>query len=406
MNQKKTSVIVGGGAAGFFAAIRVAELHPDSSVIILEKSSKLLSKVKVSGGGRCNVTNACFDIPQLSKNYPRGEKQLLQAFHQFNTMHTVDWFESRGVKLKAEADGRMFPESNSSQSIIDCLMQTAQQLGVKINLNSKITAIEKNANGFELKLESLPSISCNTLIIAAGGSSKLDDYTWIKNLGHSIVQPLPSLFTFNVPKNSITELMGVSVANCKVAVSGTKLNEQGPVLITHWGFSGPAILKLSAWGARILNEKNYRFEFRINWLPQFNFESIQLEFQKVKIAQAKQQLSSRPWNEIPKRLWEFFLAKAEIKENLKWADVSKKQVNKLSELLCNTSLQAEGKTTFKEEFVTCGGIDLEEVDFKTMQSKKCEHLFFAGEILNIDGVTGGFNFQAAWTTAWIAGSNA
>jgi len=401
-NNRGRIVVIGGGAAGFFAAIHAAFNYKDKEVILLEKTNKLLSKVKVSGGGRCNVTHACFDIQQLVKHYPRGEKQLIQAFHQFNTMHTVEWFESREVKLKTENDGRMFPVSNSSQSIVDCLMQEAEKLGVRIWLQTKALEIMRDSRGFQLKLENKEELICEKLIAANGGSSKNSDYEWLKQLGHTVVPPVPSLFTFNVPNAPITALMGLSVQQVKVSISGSKLVQQGPILITHWGFSGPAILKLSAWGARILSETNYAFEFRINWLPQFHFDSLMAFFANIKSERSAKQVKSCPWIEIPKRLWEYFINKAAISEDLKWADISKKQMNKLTEIICNDSYQAKGKTTFKEEFVTCGGVELAEVDFKTMQSKVAPNLFFAGELLDIDGVTGGFNFQAAWTTAWIA----
>ncbi len=402
MNSTKCIVVLGGGAAGFFAAIHAAENEKDSKVILIEKTTKVLSKVKVSGGGRCNVTHACFDNQQLIKNYPRGAKQLLQAFYQFNTVNTVDWFKQKGVNLQTEADGRMFPESNSSQSIVDCLLREANKNKVDVQLGKKVIEIRNIQGKISLVLENHNQISCDKLIVATGGSAKIQDYQWLQKLGHRIVPPVPSLFTFNIPQTSVTQLMGLSVPSAKVTVSGTKLVQQGPLLITHWGFSGPAILKLSAWGAQILHDKKYVFELRINWLPQFNFESLLQEMQTIKSESAKQQVSSRPWKEIPKRLWEYFTVKAEIVDTTKWADLSKKQMNKLCEIICNDTYAANGKTTFKEEFVTCGGIDLDEIDFKTMQSKKYPNLFFAGEILDIDGITGGFNFQAAWTTAWIA----
>ncbi|MBL0048342.1 MAG: NAD(P)/FAD-dependent oxidoreductase [Bacteroidetes bacterium] len=403
--DQKTIVVIGGGAAGFFAAINAAQKNATAKVLLLEKSTKLLSKVKVSGGGRCNVTHACFDIQQLVKSYPRGQKQLFQAFHQFNTTHTINWFESRGVALKAEGDGRMFPQSNSSQSIVDCLMQEAEKYHVQLKLQANVKAIQKRENGFLIQMENGGEFSCNKLIIANGGSAKQIDYDYLTKLGHSIEAPVPSLFTFNIPNTPISKLMGLSVQHAKVSISGTKLSQEGALLITHWGFSGPAVLKLSAWGARKLFERNYTFEIRINWLAQFNFETIQKEFTNFKNERAAKQVSTCPWNEIPKRLWEYFLAKADIVENLKWGDVSKKQFNKLAEIICNDTYQAKGKTTFKEEFVTCGGVKLDEVDFKTMESKVCKNLFFAGEVLDIDGITGGFNFQAAWTTAWIASQN-
>ena len=405
MNAANKVIVVGGGAAGFFAAVNCAIKNPNNKIVLIEKTNKLLSKVKVSGGGRCNVTNACFDVKELIKNYPRGQKQLLQAFHQFSANDTVEWFESRGVKLKTEADGRMFPQSDSSQSIIDCLMSEAQNNKVNIKLQCKINSITKKQKGFVLHLENEGEMECDKLIIASGGSSKIVDYKWLQDLGHTIIHPVPSLFTFNIPSHPITQLMGVSMPQVKVSIEGTKLSQQGPILITHWGFSGPAVLKLSAWGAKQLYDVNYKFGIRINWLPNYDFDTMLKEFYELKNFHATQSINTRPWQEIPKRLWEYFLAKAEMKTELRWADVSKKQFNRLLENLVNDTYQANGKTTFKEEFVTCGGVSLDDVDFKTMQSKKCENLFFAGEILDIDGITGGFNFQAAWTEAWIAAQN-
>jgi predicted Rossmann fold flavoprotein len=405
MSEIKKIIVIGGGAAGFFAAVEAASKNPESEVMLLEKTNKLLSKVKVSGGGRCNVTHSCFDLKQLASSYPRGGKELLQAFHQFSPKDTIAWFEQRGVPLKVEADGRMFPQSNTSQSIIDCLMEAAQKNKVSIKLGTKITGLKKKEAGFVLILDTEKELYCDKLIIASGGSSKEQDYQWLKDLGHRIVKPIPSLFTFNLSPSPITELMGVSIQVAKVSISGTKLVQQGPLLITHWGFSGPCVLKLSAWGAVQLFERNYKFEIRINWLPNFNFETLQAELNKIKISNHKQQVTTRPYTEIPKRLWEFLVEKAGILPDQKWADISKKQLNKLSEYICNDTYQANGKTTFKEEFVTCGGVSLEDVDFKTMQSKRCANLFFCGEVLDIDGITGGFNFQAAWTSGWIAANN-
>lgn len=402
MNKQTTIVVIGAGAAGYFAAINAAQNFQDKRVILLEKSNKVLSKVKVSGGGRCNVTHACFDIHQFSKNYPRGSKQLLQAFHQFSASDTLQWFKQKGIELKAEADGRMFPQSNTSQSIIDCFTQAALLAKVQLKLQAKISAIIHKGNEFEITFDTNEKIIAHKLILASGGINNLNDYDWLVKLGHTLIPPLPSLFTFNTPNSPITQLMGVSVPSANISIKGSKLSQQGPLLITHWGFSGPAVLKLSAWGAKELAEKKYEFDFSINWMPQFHNDAMVQEIQAIKNRQAKQQVGTRPWPEFPKRLWEFLLEKANIDAQSKWADLSKKQGNKLAEILCNDIYQAQGKTTFKEEFVTCGGISLNDVDFTTMQSKKCNNLYFAGEILDIDGVTGGFNFQAAWTTAWIA----
>ncbi|HRH03173.1 MAG TPA: NAD(P)/FAD-dependent oxidoreductase [Bacteroidia bacterium] len=402
MNKQTTIVVIGAGAAGYFAAINAAQNFQDKRVILLEKSNKVLSKVKVSGGGRCNVTHACFDIQQFAKNYPRGAKQLLQAFHQFSASDTVQWFKQKGIELKAEADGRMFPQSNTSQSIIDCFTQAASLAKVQLRLQTRISSILHKDHVFEITFDTNEKIIAHKLILASGGINNLRDHDWLVKLGHTLIPPLPSLFTFNTPNSPITQLMGVSVPSANISIKGSKLSQQGPILITHWGFSGPAVLKLSAWGAKELAEKNYEFDFSINWMPRFHNDAMVQEIQLIKNRQAKQQLGTRPWPEFPKRLWEFLLEKANIDAQSKWADLSKKQGNKLAELLCNDTYQAKGKTTFKEEFVTCGGVSLNDIDFNTMQSKMCPNLYFAGEILDVDGVTGGFNFQAAWTTAWIA----
>ncbi len=396
-------IVIGGGAAGFFAAINCAQIHGNCSVTLLEKSSKLLSKVRVSGGGRCNVTHACFDNSLLIKNYPRGEKELRNAFSRFTTTDTIHWFEKRGVKLKTEADGRMFPESNTSETIVNCLMQEAEKAKVTIKLNVDIIEIVKNADlSFELKEIGGGVFHCDKLIIATGGNSKEAAYEWLRKLGHTIVKPLPSLFTFNIPDNKITELMGVSVPHAKVKVAGTKLETEGPLLITHWGMSGPAILKSSAWGARILGEMNYNFTALISWLPKHTEEKLRIEFNNQREENPSKTIFNHCPVDLPKRLWEYLVAKAGISETTRWADLPKKNANLLSHSLINDEYSIKGKTTFKEEFVTCGGIMLKEVDFTTMQSKIVPNLYFAGEILDVDGITGGFNFQNAWSSGWIA----
>ena len=405
MEQKKMDVkivILGGGAAGFFAAVNAAFIHKNAKVILLEKSNKLLSKVRVSGGGRCNVTHACFDNNVLVKNYPRGEKQLKSAFSRFSVKETIEWFESRGVNLKVEADGRMFPESDNSESIIACLLEEAKKCGVEIKIGTEVTRIEKLDNGFSLYLNNGNSLETDKLIIATGGSPKEESYNWLKRLGHIIVKPVPSLYTFNVPNSEVIKLMGLSVSNVKVKIVATKLEQEGPILITHWGFSGPAVLKLSAWGARELNELNYDFQLVVNWLPNYTQMELKEKLLNTKNESgAKLVINSKP-TETPSRLWSYFLAKVQINENTRWADLSNTKLNLLLNCLQQDEYNVKGKTTFKEEFVTCGGINLSEVDFKTMQSKIVPNLFFTGEVLDIDGVTGGFNFQNAWTTAWIA----
>ena len=401
-------IVIGGGAAGFFAAISCKQHHPEYSVTLLEKSEKLLAKVKVSGGGRCNVTHACFENSQLAKFYPRGGKQLKNAFSQFNTKDTVQWFESRGVKLKTETDNRMFPVTDDSQTIVDCLVKEANKLGVVIQKGVSITRISKKENQFILAaLGKDPStvlkMTADKIIIASGGSPKVDGFNWLKQLGHAIIAPVPSLFTFNMPNEAIKKLMGVVADPVSLKIKGTKLNSEGPLLITHWGMSGPAVLKLSAWGARELNAMNYKFEVLINWLGDKNEQEVRdwLDFELKNIG--KRQLGNRNPFHLTNRLWLFFLEKNEIDPEISWNQLKKKSLNKLLNTLVNDCYKAEGKTTFKEEFVTCGGISLNEVSFETMESKVCAGIYFAGEVLDIDAVTGGFNFQAAWTTGFIAG---
>lgn len=394
--------IIGGGAAGFFAAITCATQYPNATVIIFEKSNKLLSKVKVSGGGRCNVTNATFNNSSLIKNYPRGEKFLKKCFNQFNTKDTVTWFESRGVKLKTEIDNRMFPISDSSQTIVDCLLNESRKLGVTIKKGINITKIKKEDTGFLLQ-EHENSYVVDKIIIAPGGSPKLSGLDWIAELGHIIEPPVPSLFTFNMPDESVTNLMGVAVENAIVKVQGSKLQSEGALLVTHWGMSGPAILKLSAWGARILNDKNYTFDISINWSTKTNEELVREQLNEFR-NEKKKIINSKPFT-LPNRLWEFLLNKINLNNDKRWIDLSKKELNRLVNILYNDTYHVLGKTTFKEEFVTCGGVSLNEIDVKTMESKVCADMYFCGEVMDIDGITGGFNFQAAWTTGYIAGKN-
>ena len=396
------AIVIGGGAAGFFAALSCKQHHPEYSVTILERSDKLLAKVKVSGGGRCNVTHACFENNQLSKFYPRGGKQLKKAFYQFNTKNTVEWFESRGVKLKAEADNRMFPVTDNSQTIIDCLLDQANKLGVIIQKGISISRIEKKENGFILSAGE-KEIIADKIIIAAGGSPKIEGLNWLKELGHTIVPPVPSLFTFNMPNEPIKKLMGVVANPVSIKIKGTKLSGEGALLITHWGMSGPAVLKLSSWGARELQAMNYKFEVLINWLGDKNEQEVRDKLDAELKIIGKRQVGNKNPFQFPNRLWLFFLEKNEIDAETTWNQLKKKSLNKLLNTLVNDSYKAEGKTTFKEEFVTCGGISRDEISFETMESKVCPGLYFAGEVLDIDAVTGGFNFQAAWTTGFIAG---
>jgi predicted Rossmann fold flavoprotein len=396
-------IIIGGGAAGFFAAINAAELHPEAKVIILEKSNKLLAKVLVSGGGRCNVTHACFENGLLVKNYPRGEKELRSAFSKFTTTDTIEWFENKGVDLKTEQDGRMFPTTDNSETIANCLLQTADNLDIKIKTGVAVKEVIINTDQtFTLKTDSDYSPDCDKLIIASGGNPKNENYNWLRNLGHAIIPPVPSLFTFNIPNNELTQLMGVSVPHAKIKIANTKLETEGPLLITHWGLSGPAILKASAWGARILHDMDYHFTVYVNWLPSYKEEELRTLLNDQKNTNSSKNTGGNCPLELPKRLWEFFLRKAAIPETTRWAELTKKQVNLLLNILIQDTYEVKGKTTFKEEFVTCGGISLKEIDFNTMQSKVIPNVYFAGEVLDIDGVTGGFNFQNAWTTAWIA----
>ena len=398
----KKLIVIGGGAAGFFCAVNAARMNPQLEVIILEKTSKLLSKVRISGGGRCNTTHACFDIAEMSKKYPRGGNFVKKTFHQFFTTDTIKWFEERGVKLKAEEDGRMFPVTDSSKTIIDCLMKEANKYGVAIRLNTEVKKINVQYSMLNIQCSNGESIDADFICIASGGYPKSSMFEWLKELGHTNAEPVPSLFTFNMPGHPITKLMGVSVENARVKIIGTKLEQEGPLLITHWGLSGPAILKLSAWGARQLAIDNWQFSILINWLPGDSEQSLHSAFQSLRFDNAAQKIINRNPFGLPQRLWEFLLEHSEVNKEKRWADLPAKEQNKLIKNLCACEFIIKGKTTFKEEFVTAGGINLSEVDANTMMSKKLNNLFFAGEILNVDGITGGFNFQHAWTSGFIA----
>ena len=396
--------VIGGGAAGFFAALSVKEHFPNYSITIFEKSNKLLSKVKISGGGRCNVTNATFDVKELASNYPRGENFLKKAFGQFNVKDTIEWFEDRGVPLETLSDNCIFPKSNTSQSIIDCFISNAKKKEIEIKMKSGVDKIETVENGFRLFSQDNEFIY-DKVIITTGGQPKITGLMWLEDLGHSIVKPLPSLFTFNMPKNPICELMGNVVEDTTVKVEGTKLIAKGPLLVTHWGMSGPAILKLSAWGARILEDKGYQFSILVNWLNNKKAEDVQFLIEKiVKENGDKKVINFNPFP-MTNRLWSFILDKSSISIHLKWKEIGKKSLNKLINNLLNDRYEVSGKTTFKEEFVTAGGVSLTNVNVQKMESKVIPGVFFAGEVLDIDGVTGGFNFQAAWTTAYIAGKS-
>jgi hypothetical protein len=395
-------VIVGGGAAGFFAAVNLKRLAPGFDVTVLEKGNKLLAKVRISGGGRCNVTHACFDDSLLVRNYPRGAKALRGAFSRFSTSDTVKWFEERGVELKTEVDGRMFPQSDQSASIINCLLGEAERLGVKIKMGADVKKIIPGNGTFVIELAGEGRIEANKILIATGGSPKKEAYAWLQDSGHTLVPPVPSLFTFNVPGREIVKLMGLSVPNALVRIEGSALSSSGPLLITHWGFSGPAILKLSSWGARELNDRNYAFNLRISWVGELKDENVRLRFAEARSHWNTRLVAGHPLFEVPRRLWEYLVSESGISSQTNWADLTKKQMNKLAEGMLNDVYTVKGKTTFKEEFVTCGGITLGDIDFRTMESRRCKNMYFAGEVLDIDGITGGFNFQSAWTTGWVA----
>lgn len=397
LNSKYDIIIIGGGAAGFFTAINIVEKNPNLKVAILERGKSVLEKVRISGGGRCNVTHACFVPNDLVKFYPRGEKELKGPFHQFCSGDTIEWFEKHGVELKIEDDGRMFPVSNSSQTIIDCFLKATQKLKIDILTGHSVQELYQGNDYWKITTNQ-EVFSCQKVIMATGSNPKM--WELLQNLGHSIIEPVPSLFTFNIKDARIKDLMGLSTL-ASVKVKKSKLQASGPLLITHWGMSGPGILRLSAWGARELADKKYQFAIQVNWLNETDFEEAIDLLKNIKEDNSKKLVSKYAHFDLPKRLWENLVKAAGISEETKWADVNKKQLNTLAEQLTNAEFQVNGKSTFKEEFVTAGGIDLKEVNFKTMQSKILPNLFFAGEILNIDAITGGFNFQNAWTGGFI-----
>ena len=394
--------IIGGGAAGFFAAIHAKENHPQSTVTIFEKSKKVLAKVKISGGGRCNVTNGCTDIKELSEAYPRGNRKLRKAFGTFNTKHTMEWFESRGVALVTQDDNCVFPVSQDSQSIIDCFLNEIKRLEIKLEISKGVKRIQSLGEQIELAF-SEQTLVFDKVIVTTGGSPKRSGLDWLEKLGHQIEEPVPSLFTFNMPNESIRELMGIVIENPSVTIQGTKLKSDGPLLITHWGMSGPAILKLSAFGARILGEMNYEFKTQVNWINVQNTDLVLSGLKAIAGDHPNKILSNfRPYM-LRERLWHYLIERCGLSKQSTWGQTGKKALNKIVNILTNDVYEVSGKTTFKEEFVTCGGVSLESIDFKTMQSKTCPNLYFAGEVMDIDGITGGYNFQAAWTTAFVAG---
>jgi predicted Rossmann fold flavoprotein len=397
MNSKYDILIIGGGAAGFFTAINCAENNPKLKIAILERGKSVLEKVRISGGGRCNLTHACFDPNELVQFYPRGKKELRGPFHQFCSGDTIEWFERHGVALKIEADGRLFPVSNSSQTIIDCFVEATKKLGIAVLTGQSVQSIFKSDNVWKIETPNEQYL-CEKIILATGSNPKIWDM--LQNLGHAIISPVPSLFTFNIKDARIKDLMGVS-ALAKVTVKDSALEAIGPLLLTHWGMSGPAILKLSAWGARILYDKNYQFTICVNWLNDMDAEDAQKTLKEIKLEQAKKAVSKKSPFDFPNRLWENLVLASGIEAETKWADLSKNQMQNLVHQLTNSCFQVNGKSTFKEEFVTAGGIDLKEINFKTMESKLHENLYFAGEIVNVDAITGGFNFQNAWTSGFI-----
>jgi predicted Rossmann fold flavoprotein len=400
--------VIGGGAAGFFGAIACATAHPRVQVTLLEAGHQPLSKVRISGGGRCNVTHACFDPAALVQYYPRGGKALRGAFSRFQPKDTVAWFQSHGVQLKTEADGRMFPVTDNSETIVDCLVQAADEAGVKLRVGTAVKSVRQHSfptqGEFEIELKTGEIVKCDRLLLATGSNPQ--GHRWAKDLGHTVEPPVPSLFTFNIPDPRLKDLAGVSVNDARLRLpdAPSTLNEQaGPLLITHWGVSGPAVLKLSAWGARFLHDQHYQTPLLINWLPQYNQDSLRKLLLAVKSQLPQRQITGSCPVPIPKRLWMSLVTHVGIGAEERWAQVSKKALNQLIQELNQGRYFIKGKGVFKEEFVTCGGVSLKEVDFKTMESRKCPGLYFAGEILDIDGVTGGFNFQSAWTTASLAG---
>jgi predicted Rossmann fold flavoprotein len=396
--------IVGGGAAGFFAAIACARANPENEISIFERGSEFLTKVRISGGGRCNVTHACFDPRTLSEHYPRGERALISPLHRFSPDDTLKWFEAHGVRLKTEADGRMFPLTDSSQTIIDCLVDEAKAAGVRLFTRKGIEQVRiGEPNRFELRLNNGEIIRCDKLLLATGGSRSVTGAQIAESLGHTVAPPVPSLFSLHVSTLWLRSLPGVSFPDIEVSVSGTNLRERGPMLITHNGVSGPAVLRLSAWGARVLHGLDYLFILRVNWLPDLTEDAIRATLQSLRESNPNRLVTNSPLAPLPSRLWEQLALAAGIDREMRWTTLPRTKAHALAQLLTRTELEVNGKSLNKDEFVTCGGVSLREINFKTMESRITPGLYFAGELLDLDGVTGGFNFQAAWTTGWIAG---
>jgi predicted Rossmann fold flavoprotein len=396
--------IIGGGAAGFFAAIACARANPENEISIFERGSEFLAKVRISGGGRCNVTHACFDPRTLSEHYPRGARALISPLHRFSPSDTVAWFETHGVRLKTEPDGRMFPVTDSSRTIIDCLLSEATAAGVRLFPRKGIEQARiSGQNTFELSLSNAEIIKCNRLLLATGGSRSVAGAQIARSLGHTIVPPVPSLFSLHVSTPRLRLLPGVSIQDVEISVPGARLRERGPMLITHNGVSGPAILRLSAWGARVLHGLDYRFVLRVNWLPDFTGEAIRAQLQSLRQSNPNRHVINSPLSPLPARLWEQLALAAGIDRETRWTTLSRAKAHELAQILTRTELEVNGKSLNKDEFVTCGGVSLRGINFKTMESRITPGLYFAGELLDVDGLTGGFNFQAAWTTGWIAG---
>ncbi len=394
-------IVIGGGAAGFFGAIQAAELRSGLKIIILEKTTKLLSKVRISGGGRCNVTHHCFEPTELSYHYPRGQKPLKTLFRKYQAADTVKWFAQKGVKLKVEEDGRMFPITDNSETIIACFLDQVKLHNITIEMNAGVEEVKQGKDGFEV-ICTHKKFNGKKVLIALGGHPNVNAYSFLKTIGHTIITPIPSLFTFNDSQKEFKDLMGVAVANGTVRIAGTKFFQQGPILVTHWGLSGPAVIKLSAWAAEYFHKHKYEATVLVSWIAETQEEIVRKFLMDYKTTNKKRKIYSHPLFELPQRLWVRLCERAEIEDQKIWDELANKNLNKLLELLIRCPFKIKGKTTFKEEFVTCGGIDLAEVDMETMESRKIKNLFFAGEVLNIDGETGGFNFQAAWSTAYVA----
>jgi len=402
-HMNKNIAVIGGGAAGYFTAINAARLNPQLNITLYEKSKEVLSKVRVSGGGRCNVTHNCFDPERLSSFYPRGGKMLRWSFERFQAKDTVHWFESRGVKLKAEDDGRMFPVTDSSGTVIECLRREARKYGVLVRTKTNVTRIKPSKrDGFELELLKNGKTYADAVVVATGGYNREKAYQWIKDLGHTIQKPVPSLFTFNFREKIFTDLAGISVDEAEVHIKETRFTETGPVLFTHWGMSGPAVLKLSAWAARELYQKEYRYDIKVNWVAPRNEEEVRQMLISLREHNARRQVNKQDQFSFPVRLWTRFSELAGIDPDKRWAEVSNREIYDLTQQLVNAVYSVQGKTTYKEEFVTCGGVSLKEINPDTLESKKIPALYFVGEVLDIDGVTGGFNFQAAWTNGMLA----